>query len=142
VPSHLQQDTTPTATTKPSVVVSTASVQQEVADFIQGSIDMHNYTIKDINTGEAANKLIAIDYAFTRISSDLKCQSADPGNDYQKRLADTISGQADNRDDANTLAGKFNQLRELKAKYKSLNRHISVAKRIAEKISRNSLHAC
>jgi chitinase len=47
--------------------------------------------------------------------------SFDAWADYQKHFStDSVSGQADSWNDANALAGNFNQLKELKAKYPNL----------------------
>jgi hypothetical protein len=66
----------------------------------QGSIDAHSNTIKDINTSGAGSKLTAIKYAFPKISSDLKCQNADLGNNYQKRGDDHVNGSIPNSIDS------------------------------------------
>jgi len=105
--------------------VPIASAQRKVAYFTQWGIRVHNYAVKDVDISGAASKLTAINYAFAGISSDLKCQSADPKADYQEPFTDTVSGQAD-RNDPKLLAGNFNQLKELKAKYKNLKILISI----------------
>src|SRR5258708_9969973 len=116
---------TPTAPTSQQVTVPIASAQRKVAYFTQWGVRVHNYTVKDVDTSGAASKLTAINYAFAGISSDLKCQSADPKADYQEPFTDTVSGQADSND-PRLLAGNFNQLKELKTKYKNLKILISI----------------
>ncbi len=112
--------------TPPKPVPQTTGPQRNVAYFTQWSIYVRNYTVKDLDTSGAASKLTAINYAYAGISSDSKCMSLDAWADYQKPFTDTVSGQPDSPNNANALAGNFNQLKELKAKYPKLKVLISV----------------
>jgi chitinase len=109
-----------------TVVVPPTTVQRNVAYFTQSGVDNHNYTVKDIDASGAASKLTAINYAFAGISSDLKCQSVNPQADYHKHFTDTVSGEPDGWNAPLALAGNFNQLKELKAKYPNLKILISI----------------
>src|SRR2546430_1621133 len=113
--------------TPPQVVEQRAGPQQHVAYFTQWGIYVRHYNVKDLDTSGAASKLSAINYAFAGISPDSKCMSFDAWADYQKHFStDSVSGQADSWNDANGLAGNFNQLKQLKAKHPKLKILISV----------------
>jgi chitinase len=101
--------------------------QKNVAYFTQWGIYARNYTVKDLDISQAASKLTAINYAFAGISPSSKCESTDPLADYQKHFtADTsVNGQLDSLN-STSLAGNFNQLKELKAKYKDLKILIAI----------------
>lgn len=117
----------PIQTPTQQVVTPSSGPHRNVAYFTQWGIYVRNYTVKDLDTSGAASKLTAINYAFAGISPDLKCMSFDPWADYQKHFAtDSVSGQADSWNDANALAGNFNQLKELKAKYPNLKILMSI----------------
>jgi chitinase len=81
---------------------------------------------KNLVTDGAAAKLTEINYAFSSVSADGLCTSGDSWADYQRPFAaaESVDGTADAA--GQTLAGNFNQLRELKAKYPGLKIVMSV----------------
>ncbi|WP_035059163.1 glycosyl hydrolase family 18 protein [Andreprevotia chitinilytica] len=134
----------PTATPTP-----TPSSGAEVgAYFAQWGIYARNYFVKTIDTSGSAAKMTFVNYAFANLykqaDGTYQCQngisqlepgSTDPNSasaglggdawaDYQKTFSDTVSGTADTWNQP--LAGNFNQLKELKAKYPKLKIFISV----------------
>lgn len=100
--------------------------QINVTYFQQWSIYTRNYFVKNIDTSGSANKLTAINYAFSAMSTDLKCSSFDMWADWQRTFTadQSVSGSADTWDQP--LAGNFNQLKQLKAKYPHLKLFISL----------------
>jgi chitinase len=81
---------------------------------------------KNLVANGTAAKLTTIDYAFSNISSDLKCSQGDAWADYQRPFAATesVNGQADTS--SQNLMGNFQQLRELKQLYPNLKIMISI----------------
>jgi len=81
---------------------------------------------KNLVADGAASRLTEIDYAFSSVSADGQCTSGDSWADYQRPFAATesVDGTADAAGQA--LAGNFNQLRELKAKYPKLKIVMSI----------------
>ncbi|MGH6653736.1 MAG: glycoside hydrolase family 18 protein, partial [Actinocrinis sp.] len=81
---------------------------------------------KNLVDDGAAAKLTQINYAFSSVSADGQCTSGDSWADYQRPFAATeaVNGVADAP--GQTLAGNFNQLKELKAKYPNLKIVMSI----------------
>ncbi|MFD9715127.1 glycoside hydrolase family 18 protein [Streptomyces sp. NPDC059076] len=105
---------------------------KRVGYFTQWGVYGRNYQVKDMDkTGQAA-KLTHINYAFGNVSPEGKCYmpstlgEGDPWADYVRPLdaANSVDGVAD--DWNQPLAGNFNQLVELKAKYPGLKALISL----------------
>jgi chitinase len=105
--------------------VSHTSSRQVVAYFTQWGI-YSGFFEKNLVTNGTAGRLTTIDYAFSNISPDLQCASGDTWADYQRPFAATesVNGQADSY--GQSLAGNFNQLRELKQLYPNLKIMISI----------------
>ncbi len=83
------------------------------------------YLVSDI----PAKKITHINYAFSNISDNGKCQLGDPKADVERvySAAESVSGVADTTDPASLhFHGSFNQLLELKAKYPYLKVLISI----------------
>jgi chitinase len=93
--------------------------------FTQWSI-YNGFLEKDLISDGAASKLTEINYAFSSVSAAGLCTSGDSWADYQRPFAATesVDGTADTATQA--LAGNFNQLRELKAKYPKLKIVMSI----------------
>ncbi|MFC1406063.1 MULTISPECIES: glycoside hydrolase family 18 protein [Streptacidiphilus] len=93
--------------------------KQFVGYFTQWGITSGFYEKNLITSGEIGN-LTELDYAFGGVAPDGTCTSTDPSADYQLPFtaAQSVDGRADRPGQA--LAGNFNQLRELKAKYPKL----------------------
>jgi chitinase len=118
------------------ISVTTNTVQpggsRKVGYFAQWGIYARNFKVKDVDQSGQASKLTTINYAFGNVSSDGKCFEAnqtgvgDAWADYQTRFAaaDTVTGVADVYNQP--LAGNFNQLKQLKAKYPNLKVDISL----------------
>jgi len=120
------------------------SITAKVGYFIQWGIYARAYYVKNLVTSGAADKLTHINYAFANIdpvnltvlngqthatsSNPEDPNQGDGGNDawadYQKTFSDTVSGVADTWNQ--TLAGNFNQLKELKAKYPKMHILMSI----------------
>jgi chitinase len=75
---------------------------------------------KNLISDGAASRLTEINYAFSSVSADGLCTSGDSWADYQRPFSadEAVDGVADTGGQA--LAGNFNQLKELKAKYPNL----------------------
>ena len=105
---------------------------RKVGYFAQWGIYARNFKVKNIDTSGMASKLTHINYAFGNVSEQGRCFEAnqagvgDAWADYQTRFAasDTVSGVADTFNQP--LAGNFNQLKQLKAKYPNLKVNISL----------------
>jgi chitinase len=69
---------------------------------------------KNLIASGAVNKLTEIDYAFSNVSPDGSCASADSWADYQRPFAATESVDGSQDTWTQPLAGNFNQLKELK----------------------------
>jgi chitinase len=93
--------------------------------FTQWSI-YSGFLEKDLVTDGAASKLTEINYAFSSVSADGLCTSGDSWADYQRPFSadEAVDATADTATQA--LAGNFNQLRELKAKYPKLKIVMSI----------------
>jgi chitinase len=93
--------------------------------FTQWSI-YNGFLEKDLISDGAASRLTEIDYAFSSVSAAGLCTSGDSWADYQKPFTadQAVNGVADASGQA--LAGNFNQLRELKAKYPKLKIVMSI----------------
>src|SRR5579859_5374628 len=90
---------------------------QKVAYFIQWGIYARQYFVKNVaDSGQAAG-LTTINYAFGGVSQAGTCSSLDTWADYQRPFAasESVNGTADVA--GQPLAGNFNQLKELKAKF-------------------------
>lgn len=106
--------------------------KQVVAYYTQWSIYGANFFIHNLVTSGTAGKLTTLIYAFGNISPDLQCfeinqaGQGDAWADYQRPFpADqSVNGVADSW--GQTLAGNFNQLKELKALYPHLKILISL----------------
>ncbi|GGO92715.1 chitinase [Wenjunlia tyrosinilytica] len=118
----------------------------KVGYFVQWGIYGRAYTIKSLDTTGAASKLTHLNYAFSNINpTDLTCMNGvtkatspnpqDPNQgdgagdswaDYEKGFSagESVDGVGDTWDQP--LAGNFNQLKKLKAKYPGLKATISV----------------
>lgn len=107
----------PTQATPVPVPVSLPSRARNVTYFQASSASSHQYFVKNIDTSGAASKLTAIDYEHSNVSSHLTCTSFGSNTDYEKLFpaSESVDGIADTQ--AQPVAGNFNQLRELKAKY-------------------------
>jgi chitinase len=81
---------------------------------------------KDLIADGAASRLTEINYAFSSVSANGLCASGDSWADYQRPFsaAEAVDGVADTSTQA--LAGNFNQLKELKAKYPQLKIVMSI----------------
>jgi len=105
----------------PAVVAGNGAAGGKVAIgfFTQWSI-YNGFLEKDLVSDGAASKLTEINYAFSDVSAAGLCSSGDSWADYQKPFTadQAVNGVADTSTQA--LAGNFNQLRELKAKYPKL----------------------
>jgi chitinase len=129
LPSAAQAASAATSTTSTSAGSSAgaAGVGGKVAIgfFTQWSI-YSGFLEKDLVTDGAASKLTEINYAFSSVSADGLCTSGDSWADYQRPFsaAEAVDGAADTATQA--LAGNFNQLRELKAKYPKLKIVMSI----------------
>jgi chitinase len=113
------------ATTPASQSDTIGGGRRTVAYFTQWGI-YSGFFEKNLVTNGTAAKLTTIDYAFSGISSDLKCDQVDSWADYQRPFAATesVNGQADTSTQA--LYGNFQQLRELKQLYPKLKIMISI----------------
>ncbi|HEX2499362.1 MAG TPA: glycoside hydrolase family 18 protein [Actinomycetes bacterium] len=115
-----------------AAVAPTTRDYAQVGYFIQWGIYGRNFLVKNLDTSGIAAKLTHINYAFGNVSADGRCFEANiPGQgdawaDYQTRFSaeQTVSGVAD--EFSQPLAGNFNQLRQLKAKYPQLRVHMAL----------------
>ncbi|GAA0406764.1 glycoside hydrolase family 18 chitinase [Streptomyces luteireticuli] len=118
----------------------------KVGYFVQWGIYGRGYTVKSLDTTGAAAKLTHINYAFSNIDpNNLTCLNGvtkatgsnpqDPSQgdgagdswaDYEKGFAagESVNGTADTWDQP--LAGNFNQVKQLKAKYPKLKVLMSI----------------
>jgi chitinase len=87
--------------------------------FTEWGIYGRNYQVKNLVTSGSAAKITHINYAFGNVTNG-QCAIGDAYADYQKTYTadQSVSGVADTWDQP--VAGNFNQLRELKAKYPNL----------------------
>jgi chitinase len=111
---------------------ATGGANRRVGYFAQWGIYARNFKVKNIDTSGQAAKLTHINYAFGNVNQQGRCFMAnqlgqgDAWADYQTRFsaADSVDGVADTFNQP--LAGNFNQLKELKAKYPGLKVNISL----------------
>jgi len=105
---------------------------RRVGYFTQWGIYARNFFVKNVDTSGQAAKLTHINYAFANVSSGARCFEAnqlgqgDAWADYQRRFdaSQTVTGVADTFNQP--LAGNFNQIKQLKAKYPNLKVNISL----------------
>lgn len=105
---------------------------KRVGYFTQWGVYGRDFQVKDMDTSGQAGKLTHINYAFGNVNAEGKCFTgsvpgeADAWADYARPLeaADSVDGVADTAEQP--LAGNFNQLRELKARYPGLKVLISL----------------
>jgi chitinase len=117
-----------TVTTNPASTGDT----RKVGYFTQWSVYARNFRVKDIDTSGMAAKLTHINYAFGNINEQGRCFMVNaPGQgdawaDYQMKYnsSNSVDGSTDTWDQP--LAGSFNQLKQLKAKYPHLKVYISL----------------
>lgn len=105
--------------------LSSHASRQVIAYFTQWGI-YSGFMEKNLVSNGTAGRLTILNYAFSNISPDLQCASGDPWADYQRPFAasESVNGEADSY--GQTLAGNFNQLRELKQLYPNLKIMISI----------------
>jgi chitinase len=99
--------------------------RQIIGYFTEGGAKSGKYTVKDVVTSGAAERLTEINYAFGRVA-DNQCQIADREAALNHTYAGTDS--VDGTDDPagnNQLRGTFHQLQELKRKFPALKIVIS-----------------
>ena len=100
--------------------------KKRIAYFAQWGIYGRNFKVRNIDTSGQAAQLTHIHYAFGNVNEQGRCfevnqlGQGDAWADYQTRFsaADSVDGVADVFNQP--LAGNFNQLKELKAKYPNL----------------------
>lgn len=105
---------------------------KRVGYFTQWGVYGRDYQVKDLETSGQAAKLTHINYAFGNIDAGGRCFTgnvpgeADAWADYVRPLdaAGSVDGTADSPEQS--LAGNFNQLRELKAAHPGLKVMISL----------------
>ena len=105
---------------------ATGGTNRRVAYFAQWGIYGRNFKVRNVDASGQAAKLTHIHYAFGNVSEQGRCFEAnqlglgDAWADYQTRFsaADSVDGVADVFNQP--LAGNFNQIKELKAKYPNL----------------------
>ncbi|WP_034267683.1 glycoside hydrolase family 18 protein [Actinospica robiniae] len=104
---------------------STGNGKVAIGFFTQWSI-YSGFLEKNLISDGAASKLTEINYAFSSVSADGLCTSGDSWADYQRPFSadEAVNGVADTSTQA--LAGNFNQLKELKAKYPNLKIVMSI----------------
>jgi chitinase len=118
------------------ISVTTNQVQpgsgRKVGYFAQWGVYARNFKVKNIDTSGMASKLTHINYAFGNVNEQGRCfmvnalGQGDAWADYQMKYtaADSVNGTADTWN--SPLAGSFNQLKQLKAKYPHLKVYISL----------------
>lgn len=113
------------AVASPAVASPSDNAKVSVGYFTQWGIYSGFYE-KNLIASGAVNKLTEIDYAFSDIAADGTCSSADSWADWQKPVdaAHSVDGTADTG--AQSIAGNFNQLRELKKAYPKLKIVMSI----------------
>jgi chitinase len=105
---------------------------RKVAYFTQWGIYARNFFVKTVDTSGQAAKLTNLHYAFGNVNDQGRCFEAnatgvgDAWADYQRRFdaSQTVTGVADTFNQP--LAGNFNQIKQLKAKYPSLRASFSL----------------
>ncbi|GGK88143.1 glycoside hydrolase family 18 protein [Mangrovihabitans endophyticus] len=99
---------------------------RKVGYFTQWGIYGRNFPLARVQTSGAAARLTHLNYAFSDVTADGVCASADPWADWQTPFpaADSVDGVADQA--GQPLAGNLNQLAELKKKNPRLRVLISL----------------
>jgi chitinase len=105
---------------------------RRIGYFMQSGVYARGFTVKQLDATGMAAKLTQVDYAFGNIDAAGHCfmsqqaGQSDPWADYQMRY--TADASVDGTADAYnaSLAGSFNQLKELKARYPQLKVYISL----------------
>src|SRR3954454_9629619 len=112
--------TSPAEGSQTSPAVSVAAGKVNLGYFVQWGVYQRNYHVKNIDTSGSAAKLTHINYAFGNVTNG-QCAVGDAYADYQRlySASESVSGVADSGA-SGTIAGSFNQLRQLKAKYPGL----------------------
>jgi len=113
-------------------VAAAAVPYVKVGYFTQWGIYRRNFLVRDVHTSGMAAKLTHINYAFANVGADGRCFEAnqagvgDAWADYQKRFkaGESVDGVGDVV--SQPLAGNFNQLRKLKARYPHLKVQLSI----------------
>ena len=99
---------------------------KKVGYFVQWGIYDRGYYVKDLDTSGAARNLTHVNYAFGNINEAGRCFEAnqtgvgDAWADYQRRFDGSVSVDGVGDTYNQPLAGNFNQLKKLKAKYPNL----------------------
>ncbi|MGW7423479.1 glycosyl hydrolase family 18 protein [Streptomyces sp. NPDC054813] len=106
-------------TTGGTTTPPTTGSKVKLGYFTEWGIYGRNYNVKNLVTSGSAAKITHINYAFGNVTNG-QCAIGDAYADYQKTFTadQSVSGAADTWDQP--LAGNFNQLRELKAKYPNI----------------------
>ncbi|MEU9156274.1 glycoside hydrolase family 18 chitinase [Streptomyces sp. NPDC048417] len=106
-------------TTGGTTTPPTTGSKVKLGYFTEWGIYGRNYQVKNLVTSGSAAKITHINYAFGNVTNG-QCAIGDAYADYQKTYTadQSVSGVADTWDQP--LAGNFNQLRELKAKYPNI----------------------
>ena len=102
-----------------------ASQFQVIGYFTEDGAKWGRYTVKNIVTSRAAERLTQIDYAFGRVAND-RCQLGDRSTeiDHPYTGANSVNGH-DDPAGPNQLRGTFHQLQELKQLFPKLKIIIS-----------------
>jgi chitinase len=87
----------------------------KVGYFTQWGIYGRNFPVVNLQTSGAAGKLTHINYAFSDVTEDGLCASADPWADWQMPFPAETSVDGVGDVEGQPVAGNLNQLRELKA---------------------------
>ncbi|SDK40294.1 glycoside hydrolase family 18 protein [Streptomyces indicus] len=105
----------------PAQAADAAGASRKVGYFSRAATDFsgENFQIRDLDQKGSAAKLTHLHYAFGDISPSGECYfgTGDAKHDYQKVFDSgrSVDGVADRPDQS--LAGNFNQIKKLKAKY-------------------------
>ena len=94
--------------------------------------DPRNFLVKNLVTNGQASHMTVLNYAFANVNADGRCfenneaGGGDSLDDYQRTFtaAQSVNGRADKP--GQSLAGNFNQLKQLKQKYPDLRTQISI----------------
>ena len=98
----------------------------KVGYFTQWGIYGRNFPVKNLQTSGAAEKLTHINYAFSDVTKDGVCASADPWADWQVPFPDETSVDGVGDVAGQPVAGNLNQLAELKQRNPRLRVLISL----------------
>ncbi|MCG5211907.1 glycoside hydrolase family 18 protein [Streptosporangium soli] len=99
---------------------------KRVGYFIQWGIYARDFHVKDLDSSGAAGKLTHINYAFSDVTAQGTCASADAWADWQRPVSAEQSVDGTGDTDDQPLKGNLNQLRELKAKHPGLKALVSL----------------